>query len=117
MNGVMKLRRAGRPGRAPDPTRAERPHTLSRVILRTFGWSFLFHRGGLVTGLILRRASGLVLVAILIVLEVSLSFDNAVVNAKVLERMSPFWHACSSPSACWSRCSVCAWHSRCLSSG
>jgi len=61
------------------------------VILRTFGWSFLFTAAGLVTGLIYGGASGLVLVAILIVLEVSLSFDNAVVNAKVLERMSPFW--------------------------
>ena len=31
------------------------------------------------------------LVAILCVLEISLSFDNAVVNATVLERMSAFW--------------------------
>lgn len=31
------------------------------------------------------------LVAILSVLEVTLSFDNAVVNAKVLERMDPVW--------------------------
>lgn len=31
------------------------------------------------------------IVAILTILEVSLSFDNAVVNAKVLKRMSPFW--------------------------
>jgi uncharacterized protein len=31
------------------------------------------------------------LVAILAILEVTLSFDNAVVNAKVLERMSPIW--------------------------
>jgi hypothetical protein len=31
------------------------------------------------------------LVAILSILEVTLSFDNAVVNAKVLERMSPVW--------------------------
>jgi hypothetical protein len=29
--------------------------------------------------------------AILVVLEISFSFDNAVVNAKILERMSPFW--------------------------
>jgi hypothetical protein len=61
------------------------------VILSTFGWSFLFTAAGLVAGLIYGGASGLVLVAILIVLEVSLSFDNAVVNAKVLERMSPLW--------------------------
>src|SRR3989344_8685880 len=29
--------------------------------------------------------------ALLTVLEVTLSFDNAVVNAKVLKRMSPLW--------------------------
>jgi hypothetical protein len=33
----------------------------------------------------------LVIAAILTVLEVTLSFDNAVVNARVLERMSPAW--------------------------
>jgi hypothetical protein len=35
--------------------------------------------------------SAFVLVAILGVLEISLSFDNAVVNATILERMNPFW--------------------------
>src|SRR5262249_21288036 len=35
--------------------------------------------------------TGLALTAILAVLEVSLSFDNAVVNATVLRRMSAFW--------------------------
>lgn len=32
-----------------------------------------------------------VIAALLVVLEVSLSFDNAVVNARVLENMSPIW--------------------------
>ena len=36
-------------------------------------------------------AMALALTAILAVLEVSLSFDNAIVNAKVLERMTPPW--------------------------
>ena len=35
--------------------------------------------------------NALVLVIILSILEVTLSFDNAVVNAKVLERMTPKW--------------------------
>lgn len=35
--------------------------------------------------------TGLALCAILGVLEVSLSFDNAVINATILERMSAFW--------------------------
>ncbi len=36
-------------------------------------------------------ATALFLVVILTILEVTLSFDNAVVNAKVLERMTPIW--------------------------
>ncbi len=35
--------------------------------------------------------SALVLASLLVLLEVTLSFDNAVVNAKVLARMSPVW--------------------------
>ena len=36
-------------------------------------------------------AAALALVVILSVLEVTLSFDNAVVNAKILERMPTIW--------------------------
>ena len=36
-------------------------------------------------------AEALILAAILSVLEVTLSFDNAVVNAKILKKMSPIW--------------------------
>lgn len=39
----------------------------------------------------LAGSQALLLVVILSVLEVTLSFDNAVVNAKVLERMTPLW--------------------------
>ena len=46
---------------------------------------------GLVLGYIYGGATGLALTAILAILEVSLSFDNAVVNATILVRMSPFW--------------------------
>ena len=42
------------------------------------------------TGLLAGPAS-LFICLVLVVLEVTFSFDNAVVNAKVLERMSPFW--------------------------
>jgi hypothetical protein len=41
--------------------------------------------------LILGGVDAFILVAILCILEVSVSFDNAVVNAKVLERMSQYW--------------------------
>jgi hypothetical protein len=61
------------------------------VFLRTFGGSFAVAIAGLVAGLLYGGGKGLALAAILAVLEVSLSFDNAVVNATVLVRMSPFW--------------------------
>ncbi|WP_119729513.1 DUF475 domain-containing protein [Thermomonospora amylolytica] len=61
------------------------------MILRTFGWSFAVTALGLVAALLYGGPVILALVAVLAVLEISLSFDNAVVNAKVLERMSPFW--------------------------
>ncbi|RAY12103.1 hypothetical protein DPM19_27600 [Actinomadura craniellae] len=61
------------------------------MILRTFGWSFTITGLGLIAAFLYGGVSGFVLVAILAVLEISLSFDNAVVNAKILERMSAFW--------------------------
>lgn len=61
------------------------------MILRTFGWSFAVTGVGLLLALLYDGPTGLALVAVLAVLEISLSFDNAVVNAKVLDRMSPFW--------------------------
>jgi hypothetical protein len=61
------------------------------VVLRTFAGSFLIAAAGLVAGFLYGGGKGLALAAILAVLEVSLSFDNAVVNATILERMSAFW--------------------------
>jgi uncharacterized protein len=61
------------------------------VFLRTFGGSLGVAVVGLVLGYLYGGGKGLALAAILAVLEVSLSFDNAVVNATVLVRMSPFW--------------------------
>ena len=40
---------------------------------------------------IMSGGSALFICAVLVVLEVTFSFDNAVVNAKVLQHMSPFW--------------------------
>ncbi|HEY7008695.1 MAG TPA: DUF475 domain-containing protein, partial [Jatrophihabitantaceae bacterium] len=60
-------------------------------MLRTFGGSLLVAVAGLALGYVYGGATGLAITAILAVLEVSLSFDNAVVNATVLERMSDFW--------------------------
>ena len=46
---------------------------------------------GLVAAYFLGGLSAIYITFLLIVLEVSLSFDNAVVNAKVLEAMDPVW--------------------------
>jgi hypothetical protein len=61
------------------------------VLLRTFGFSGATTLIALVASFFLFDLKGFLVVAMLIVLEVSLSFDNAVVNAKVLKRMSEFW--------------------------
>lgn len=61
------------------------------MILRTFGWSFGITVLGLIAAFLYGGPGALLTVAILAILEISLSFDNAVVNAKVLERMSVFW--------------------------
>lgn len=61
------------------------------MILRIFGWSFGLTILALVGAFILGGPEAGVIVLILVVLEVSLSFDNAVINATVLVRMSPLW--------------------------
>ncbi|MEZ0490828.1 DUF475 domain-containing protein [Kineococcus sp. TBRC 1896] len=61
------------------------------MILKTYGWSFGVTALGLVLAVLYDGWAGIGLVAILAVLEISLSFDNAVVNATVLRRMNEFW--------------------------
>jgi hypothetical protein len=61
------------------------------MFFKTFGASLVVAVVGLGLGLLYGGGTGLAVVAILAVLEVSLSFDNAVVNATVLVRLSPFW--------------------------
>lgn len=59
--------------------------------MRIFGWSISVTVVALVGTLVLGGFEAFALVAILCVLEISLSFDNAVVNATILERMNEFW--------------------------
>lgn len=72
--------------------------------LRTFYWSFIVTAAGLAGGFwyggsradagetfVSAGITALALVAILSVLEISFSFDNAVINATILRRMSRFW--------------------------
>lgn len=61
------------------------------MFLKTFGWSLAITVLALATALVYGSWSAVVITLILGVLEISLSFDNAVVNARILERMSPFW--------------------------
>src|SRR6478672_7851344 len=61
------------------------------MILRIFGVSLVVAAVGLIAGLVYGGTTALLLTAVLIVLEVSISFDNAVVNATILQRMSRFW--------------------------
>jgi hypothetical protein len=72
--------------------------------IRTFFWSFVVTVAGLAGGFWYGTSNphenetattagltALVLVAILCILEISFSFDNAVINATILRRMSKFW--------------------------
>ncbi len=61
------------------------------MVLRTFSVSLAVTAVVLALSGLIGGGKTLALVAILAVLEVSLSFDNAVVNATVLRRMSPWW--------------------------
>ncbi|SFX13828.1 DUF475 domain-containing protein [Streptomyces atratus] len=61
------------------------------MLLKTFGWSFAVTALGLVAAVIYGGWEAFGIVAILSVLEISLSFDNAVVNAGILKKMNAFW--------------------------
>ncbi|MGA5321025.1 DUF475 domain-containing protein [Streptomyces seoulensis] len=61
------------------------------MLLKTFGWSFAITAIGLVAAVLYGGWQGFGIVAILSVLEISLSFDNAVVNAGILKKMNAFW--------------------------
>ncbi len=61
------------------------------MVLKTFGWSFAVTVLGLVAAVIYGGWQAFGIVAILSVLEISLSFDNAVINAGILKKMNAFW--------------------------
>lgn len=61
------------------------------MLLRTFGWSLGITAAGLALAGVLWGWHGLAIVAILSVLEISLSFDNAVINAGILRKLNAFW--------------------------
>lgn len=59
--------------------------------MRYFYSSFLIMLFGLIASYYLGGLTAIYITFLLIILEVSLSFDNAVVNAKVLQTMDPIW--------------------------
>ncbi|MEV8558856.1 DUF475 domain-containing protein [Streptomyces sp. NPDC051917] len=61
------------------------------MLLKTFGWSFAVTALGLAAAVFYGGWEAFGVVAILAILEISLSFDNAVVNAGILKKMNAFW--------------------------
>ncbi|MEU8767635.1 DUF475 domain-containing protein [Streptomyces griseus] len=61
------------------------------MLLKTFGWSFAVTALGLVAAVFYGGWQAFGIVLILSVLEISLSFDNAVINAGILKKMNAFW--------------------------
>lgn len=58
---------------------------------RVFTFAHVVAIAALVGGYIVNGVQGLVVVALLGVLEIAVSFDNAIVNATVLARMNRYW--------------------------
>lgn len=61
------------------------------MFFRVFRWSLIITIAALITAYYYGGWSALFLCLMLAILEVSLSFDNAVLNATILKRMSEFW--------------------------
>ncbi|HEY9128439.1 MAG TPA: DUF475 domain-containing protein [Sulfurovum sp.] len=59
--------------------------------MRYFYSSFIIMALGIIGAYMLGSFAAVYIAFLLIILEISLSFDNAVVNAKVLETMDPVW--------------------------
>ena len=58
---------------------------------RIFGFAHTVALAALVGGFVVDGVQGLVVVALLGVLEIAVSFDNAIVNATILARMDRYW--------------------------
>ncbi|NKY59468.1 DUF475 domain-containing protein [Nocardia flavorosea] len=61
------------------------------MVLRIFGLSLVVTVLSLGVAFLYGGPTALVLCILLAILEISLSFDNAVINATILEKMSEFW--------------------------
>lgn len=61
------------------------------MFFKTFGWSFALTAAAMIFAFIYGSWEALAITGILIIIEITLSFDNAIVNARVLEGMNAFW--------------------------
>src|SRR5688500_9744931 len=68
-----------------------RKYFQGSILLSLLGGVAAFGIGHFYTGTVAGGLQALFLTAVLSVLEISLSFDNAVVNAIVLKKMTPLW--------------------------
>ena len=64
-----------------------KPNSLTRI----YAFSLLATLATFFAVAIYGGPAALLTVLVLSALEITFSFDNAVVNAKILERMPPFW--------------------------
>jgi uncharacterized protein len=60
-------------------------------VLRFFGFSGFITVAAVVAALVVLGPAAAITTVVLIAIEVAFSFDNAIINAKVLERLSHFW--------------------------
>ena len=60
-------------------------------MLRYFGFSAFLTVAAILTALIALGPAAALTVMVLIAIEIAFSFDNAIINSKVLERLSHFW--------------------------
>lgn len=78
-------------GRGAPEHPGDRNRPRMKTFLQTFRWSLVVSLVALIVALFYGGWAAVALCAILGLMEISLSFDNAVVNARVLEKMSAFW--------------------------
>lgn len=60
-------------------------------MLRYFGFSSLLTIAAIVLALLAQGTGAAITIVVLIAIEIAFSFDNAIVNAKILGRLSHFW--------------------------
>lgn len=67
--------------------------TCTIKLMKYFKWSIIITAIGMLTSFLWGGFTALALTLMLATLEISLSFDNAVINIGVLQKMSPIWQA------------------------